>query len=621
LVLALCSDGDADAKDLPERLLTHSRSPYVHRVTLYDETGEAVSPEDFELRPWSPSATCGKCHPYETVGGGWHFNAGNAQVDPGRPGEPWILTDLVTGTQLPLSRRGWPGTYKPEQVGVTPWEMVQRFGRHLPGGGVGEPGAEEFAGPEARWQLSGPMEIDCLACHSLDRRYDHVARARQIEQQNLKWIPTVTSGIGTVRGAAKNLPADYDPLFNPDASQFGGPSIEYDDALFDANERVFFDISRRMSPERCYFCHTTRHAGDRAPERWEIDRDVHLAAGMICVDCHRNGLDHAIVRGYEGEPSSGDTPSSVHTLSCRGCHYGVDSDSGTRQSESVRGGRLGAPQADHPGLPPVHFEKLSCTTCHGGPLPTGRTRSVETSMAHGLGLASRHRGEELPPFIEEPVFLRDEDGVYTPHRILWPAFWGRLGEGAIQPIAPESVRHSAGEVLGGRARANPGQWQPLTEDEIAQTLKMLGQQGDDASEPVYVHGGAVYELDGNGEQLIARDHPQAAPYAWPFAHDVRPAARSLGAGGCAECHGDGSPFHFARVAIRGPAALGDAEGRPMHELQGKDAAELRAWAWSFRFRGWLKWTGFAASGVVGLVLLVYLLQGVGRVLRALGREE
>src|SRR5207244_11240622 len=31
------------------------------------------------------------------------------------------------------------------------------------------------------------------------------------------------------------------------------------------------------------------------------DLDFHIRASMSCVDCHRNGVDHMIVRGYEGE--------------------------------------------------------------------------------------------------------------------------------------------------------------------------------------------------------------------------------------------------------------------------------------------------------------------------------
>ena len=40
-----------------------------------------------------------------------------------------------------------------------------------------------------------------------------------------------------------------------------------------------------------------RVTGETQPDRWESEEDVHLAAGMTCVDCHRNGVEHLIVRG------------------------------------------------------------------------------------------------------------------------------------------------------------------------------------------------------------------------------------------------------------------------------------------------------------------------------------
>ncbi|NOX54305.1 MAG: hypothetical protein GXP27_07655, partial [Planctomycetes bacterium] len=146
----------------------------------------------------------------------------DSREDSGRPGEPWIWTDLRTGTQLPLSYRSWPGTYRPDELGLSPWDVLLKFGHHLPGGGLGEPadaadsnnpdtketaesGAASGAGeapsaPKAesdgksgRWKLSGPLEIDCLICHSNDRSYNYKLRARQISQQNLAWAATVAA--------------------------------------------------------------------------------------------------------------------------------------------------------------------------------------------------------------------------------------------------------------------------------------------------------------------------------------------------------------------------------------------------------------------------------------------
>ena len=44
-----------------------------------------------------------------------------------------------------------------------------------------------------------------------------------------------------------------------------------------------------------------RDANAGLESRWTHDGDIHLIKGMLCVDCHRNGADHMMVRGYEGE--------------------------------------------------------------------------------------------------------------------------------------------------------------------------------------------------------------------------------------------------------------------------------------------------------------------------------
>jgi hypothetical protein len=114
-----------------------NRSVPVHLIDLYDADSMLVQPDDQPLLPFSTKVTCGKCHNYEKVKTGWHFNAADSSGNAGRRGQPWILVDQKTGTQLPLAYRAWPGTYRPEQVGLNAWRFTQTFGRHLPGG-VGE---------------------------------------------------------------------------------------------------------------------------------------------------------------------------------------------------------------------------------------------------------------------------------------------------------------------------------------------------------------------------------------------------------------------------------------------------------------------------------------------------
>ena len=116
-----------------------SRSTPVHRIPLFDEEQQEISPTYGYPMPFSARNTCGPCHDYSTVAGGLHFSSSKEGSSAGRRGEPWVWVDEKTGTQLPLSYRGWPGTWNPEEVGITQWRFTQLFGRHMAGGDIGEP--------------------------------------------------------------------------------------------------------------------------------------------------------------------------------------------------------------------------------------------------------------------------------------------------------------------------------------------------------------------------------------------------------------------------------------------------------------------------------------------------
>ena len=605
-------------------LQANSQAPYVHRISLYDETGAIIDPAGPNPPPYSPMGTCGKCHPVGMIGGGWHFNATDPDVEPGRPGEPWILTDAATGTQIPLSSRGWPGTFKPDEVGLGDFDFVLEFGRHLPGGGIGEP-----EDPEGRWQASGPLEIDCLNCHDMSLMHDQEERSRQGAAQNFKWSATASTTFAGVRGENRNAapaPASDDPFAEPPdmegqgggAGAGGGPRVQYDADQFDGDQRVYFNLAERPSSERCYFCHTVGRPAVEEPRAWAVDTDVHLAAGLDCADCHRNGLDHMIVRGYEGEPARG--RGAVEMFSCRGCHYGTAEDGKALTHGQMLGGRLGAPHPEHRGLPPIHLEKLSCTACHSGPWPGDSPDLVQTSMAHALGVAERGRPAAMPPFIQEPVYLRAENGQIMPHRMVWPSYFGRLGDGdKVTPIAPAAVREAA-EL----EEVDALKWQPLEPAAIETILRALTEDRETTAPPVYVSAGRLWRLgEGEAAPLASAEHPAAEPYAWPLAHDVRPAAQSLGVRGCTDCHAQKSPFIFGTVTAAGMAAptTGTQVVRAMHTFQDLDGDVHSFWGWTFTYRPVMKWVGFIAAAVLGLVLLVYLLAGLGRLLRLAGRVE
>jgi hypothetical protein len=406
----------AEEPEGTQLLKTDGRTPYVHILTLYDHDGIAISPDDPQPTPYSPRATCSKCHDYTQISRGWHFSEPDPNAPAGRPGEPWFLIDEETGFARPISGRAPWGFPTPADRKLSHWQMVMRFGRHMTGGGYGEPSDEiADASDEAlRWGISGKLEIDCMICHAADMQHDPTEAANQIEKENFKWIPTVALGLAVIRGEARKVPDDWDPMMppSPDFPEQAGPELIYDRTHFDADDRVFFNITRRVPNERCYFCHTTHIVGEDAPQRWETDEDVHLAAGLLCVDCHRHGLDHAMTRGYDGEASPTTQPTKS-SLTCRGCHLG---EAGAASIQAALGGRLRAPHPQHRGLPPLHFERLTCTACHSGPWPEKSPHRVQTSRAHELGLTSRERTVETTPWIFEPVFGRDLNGRVVAQR-------------------------------------------------------------------------------------------------------------------------------------------------------------------------------------------------------------
>jgi len=553
---------------IPEGTRDGSRAPAVHRIALYDVDGEKIGVDDEQVLPFSTRSTCGRCHDYETIASGWHFNAAAGSAPVGRPGEPWILTDAATGTQLPVSNRGWNGAWRPADVGLSPWRLVNAFGSHMPGGGVGEMEADP---PDitARWFLSGPLEINCLGCHSNFPQQDHSEWARQIAFDNLSWAATAASGVGAVSGAVLGLPDTYDPYSGPDPDNpnLTPPSVELRRSFFDSTNKVFFDIAAKARVERCYACHSTVQAGPGAPELWETDEDVHLLSGLTCVDCHRNGLDHQIVRGYAGE-ADGRGKQSIGTLSCAGCHLGDESADGLAKPA----GRLGAPRPNHENVLESHLETMACTACHSGPWPGAEAGLVRTSRAHKLGVHTVQNQQQAGlPYIVSPVFMRTEGGKIAPHNVLWPSFWGRMQGDSATPLLPETVNEIAGETL--RPADADSTQTVLDESTVVKVLQSIAAAGEGT--PVYVSNGKLYQLGADGA-LAAGDHSAAQPYAWPVAHEVRPPGYALGAGGCTDCHAEGSGFFFGKVSARGPAQIGDVPVKAMHEFEDVDMESLQA---------------------------------------------
>lgn len=634
---------------------------FLHHIDLYDTSNRKITPES--TKPYSAVKTCGRCHDYDTISHGWHFNAFSPDSLAGREGEPWIWTDSRTGTQLPLSYRDWSHTYDPDQIGITAWEMTRHFGGRIPGGNMGsntagESGAKPASEDEStsdqaddeampsRWPLSGALEIDCMVCHAVSGAYDFNARRDQIAEENFAWAATAALRLGIIDGKVSKIKDGADPA--DEATQEKLPKVTYDASRFGQDGTVFMDLIREPSSNACYQCHSNRTVTeDGIEQRWIHDEDVHLQSGMVCADCHRNGIDHHIVRGYEGEqnPSGHD----VATLSCRGCHLGTDHQ-GDEVSENVlaRAGRLGSPKPMHAGLPPIHFEKMSCTACHSGPAPRQEALRVMTSLAHGLGEQGHRTGFELPALVG-PVFTKRSDGRIYPQRAMWPAFWGKLIDGTVTPIPPEQIydltrrslrvrksfvdellkpKVSSSDlktILGEeRAKVDDQEWtdaerakvdaaqaeqgRALFQEKVYAALEAI-QEELKVDQAVYVSSGFVYAQGAQEDSLetIEVDDKQATGMtSWPLAHNVRSAGWSLGVAGCTECHSEQAHLFSSTVASVGP---GPDRGPPvtMASLQGIDPNQRLAWNELFQGRKSFK---LIVAGSVS-VLLMSLLVGIG----------
>ena len=395
------------------------RTVPVHRFAPRDSDGEKVLATAQHPRPISTVQTCSQCHDVDSMKGASHFRTGlsHEEAAPSVEVEPWFWADDRTGTAIPLSLRGQRGAYSPRDFGLSCWQWTKMFGRTFPGGGTGcdERAMASADGPRQRWTVTGPLEPNCFACHQ-QRGYDSSEWARQVLRENWRGAATAASGIAAVDGMNERLDdawnVDSMPD-NPDDHLFRVPEFPvYDPARFDAKGRCVLDLGRPRN-ENCLACHSVSQKG--MPSH-AIGGDVHLKRGMKCVDCHKNGIDHR-----------------VETRSCASCHLEADG---------------AGPRPKHAGIPLVHFEKLSCAVCHSGVTEKGERKLVRTSRANRIGIYGRAQWGTDSPYIVEPVFVRNANGVVEPRRMMWPSGFFRAGkDDALTPIPPDEAEKLAGDAI------------------------------------------------------------------------------------------------------------------------------------------------------------------------------
>jgi hypothetical protein len=614
-VLIFSADLFAQSQSYLGDITDGSRSTPVHLIQLIDEDSSVIRLDEQPLLPFSPRYTCGKCHDYEKIKHGWHFNALDTTIQSGRPGAPWIYVDQQTFTQVPLSFRNWPGVFKPQQLGLTTLQFVQIFGRQMAGGGAGEEENIRELADLFRWHVSGSLEINCLSCHDAEFTHDQAEYAAQTARQNFRWAATASSGLAFVRGSAKAMPDNYDLYWGvaPDQPQDLPPQVFYDDSRFNYKQEVFFDVTRDIPIRNCYFCHSTKVIDSTRTDRWQLGEDVHLSAGMKCVDCHRNGLDHQIIRGYEGEIISGTTEKN-NAFTCEGCHLKKSAEANT---DLVA---ISAPRPAHRGLPLIHFERLTCTACHAGEWPIEQTRRIKTAISHGLGVKGINKSDSILPHVISPVLVEQSNGKIAPHNLIWPSYWAIQTGDTIEPIPPPVVSGLIRNIIVNDDSTGKGDWLKLNDSLLVRVLDTLTTIKRASGKPVFINGGKLYRLKSAGK-IVTDNQPAAEPYLWPLAHEVRPATRALGRRGCSDCHALNSPVTFGKVEIDTPLQSAGTRYQRMIDYRSQTKIKALIFSFSFLFRPFLKYLIITAAVIISAVVCLYGFKGLAVLIKFTAGEE
>jgi hypothetical protein len=630
---------------------------------LRDEDGNLINPITGQNadKPYSPKKTCGACHDYDKITQGYHFTQGWGEepTDTQKQRCLWALTPGNFGGNWcspgPLYRYLSPKqNTSPATMDMTAFSFfTSPCGGCHPGGGSAEydrngkrydrwmadpasgftsQGDNQFDGDyyQARWTETGVLEADCLLCHMPG--YDYQERTRQISAWNFRWAATAGAKLASVKGSVqKGAPIEllyHKELFNPDGT-------------------IEPHIVRQPRNEACLSCHAQpgwKKRGSNFSER----TDVHLRAGLRCVDCHPAGssaTDPRIAGKEVHQIAKGDDPGGLlrndldnTVLSCTDCHTT---------------GRMGAPIARHNWLPPLHLEAIACQTCH---IPERIVMPIEVQASDVFNLAPKidqpgkrlwtfygpdgkfrnHYGylhmmgyDDKPTEPFRPKLVRYKGKIYPVNQVhtAWPGIQIAGQTALMQPRVSDIV---------GMWRAHqqdPSKYPELAKitddngdgvpevnrpEEIDALIAAVTQRLADVHYPmqgkrvVWVMDDRVYS-SGTEYRQIPKEPWEASPYGnvHKYSHDIFPARSALGAGGCTDCHRPDSEFFYRPVLVH----LFDENAQPVTEPQYRrlglhpTIVAMTAWCQArlkpFLYGllllfpcGWVAWVGSWALGWV-----------------------
>ncbi len=582
---------------------------------LYDENGNIIDPVKGVNadKPYSPKQTCGKCHDYNKITEGFHFQQGKDETasgtladryqwvsHPGNYGGNWCspaplynyLSDKDNTSAKEMDMTSFTfitngcGTCHPGGGSMEYDRDGFRYDKRMEEMGFTSGGTNNFDGDyfQAHWNRSGVIEADCNLCHLPE--YDYKTRNDNLARFNFRWMATAGSGLAAVEGSVK------------DTIEI---KVKYNLTKFGADGKVSMHLVREPRNETCLNCHSKPQWKKRGASFTEYT-DVHIAKGVKCVDCHVAGSMAADARisGKEvhqfgkGDDPSGwvrnDLDNTVRT--CNDCHTT---------------GYLNAPIAKHAWLPDLHLDKLSCQACH---IPQRKVKSalVQVSDVYNPGTKIspppkyvwtfydqnmnywNHYGEltmftakDQPsdPFI--PEFAKYKGQIFPVNAVhsAWPGIYTEGKSGLDQPkqrdiynmwIAHRNDNRLYPELSKITDNNSDSIPDVNTAEEIdafiSSVTTYLTNQGYELAgrKVVWVNNDKMY-LSGTEYQMLEKEYWEPSPYAsvYKYSHDVFPAKAGLGTNGCIDCHAYGSDMFFRQV-VKYP--FGD-DGNPVMEPQYK----------------------------------------------------
>ena len=423
---------------------------------------------------------------------------------------------------------------------------------------------------KSNWARSGAMEADCLMCHLKD--YDNGLRKNQLKSLNFRWAATAGAGFADiVESVAKKET----------------PKVTYDLSRFGPDGKVTLPVMKKPLNENCLFCHHEPGWKKRG-QSFSKRTDVHMRAGLLCVDCHVTGRSAADPRIYgkeEHQIGKGDDPGDFvrddldNTMrTCEDCHLK---------------GILNAPVPKHKGFPPAHFEHIACQTCH---IPWHQVKGALMQDASVFNTSPRispppkriwsFYGPDMKPWNYYGFALGYPEGLQplTQYRPVHGLYKGK-----IYPLNRVYTRWAGIKTEGKSGIGMPHMkdifmmWKthmdtPDKNYPLLSTIKddnqdgflevnrpeeiralvtsvtaMLEKKGEvlDRRRVVFVDGDR-YTSDGNTWTDIPKKLYEYSPYGsvFKYSHDISPAKNALGANSCTDCHAFNSPFFTHPVMIR-----------------------------------------------------------------------